>query len=583
MTWWARRRLRTRNFLPYSVLIVGVLLATLWVVGAAVGGWVEGSLKRQFDVTGNVFRGLMAERADRLIGETQLLAGDFALKRALATYYPETLASDASNHGERMGVDLLWFTDEKGRLIATSHGEAQPGRDLTTLAPLAAAMASDTPSVAVTALDGGLVQIAAVPVFGPDPIGYLLAGEAIDDVTARELQANTGPEVSFLTASRAFATSWPDTERTRLFPGGAIAVDALRERLARDPGGAGERSAFLLSGHDDRLLSILIPIEAQLGEPLFALVQESYDRALGPLAMLPRWVALIGAVGLLAALLVGGVIAGGIAAPVQALVAAMRRVLTGDFRQRLTVTREDEIGFLADSFNEMVAGLEEREQIKDTFGRFVSRDVAAAVLGGKLPLGGEWREVTILFQDVRGFTSLAERIDPAVLVGIVNRLFTEMVAAVEAEGGVIRQFTGDGVMALFGAPVVHGDDPARAVRAALDMHARLPALNAQLATENLPALRIGVGIHTGAVIAGRFGPDSRSEYSVIGDAPNLASRIEGLNKELHSELLVSAETAARLGSEFCFGRRVVLAVKGKEKPVEVVEVLSAAPAARQVG
>jgi len=583
MSWWARRRLRTRIFFPHSVLIVGVLLATLWVVGAAVGRWVEGSLKRQFDVVGNVFGGLMAERADRLIGETSLLASDFALKRALATYDPATLASVAGNHGDRIGVDLLWFADEKGRLLATSHGEAEPGRDLTTLAPLAGAMASDTPSVAVTEVDGGLVQIVAVPIFGPDPIGYLLAGEAIDDATARQLQANTGPAVSFLTPTRAFASSWTESERARLFPDGTIALAELRQRLAQNAGQSGERPAFLLTDHGERLLSVLIPIEAQLGEPLFALVQESYDRALGPLAYLPRWVALIGALGLLAALLVGGVIAEGIAAPVQALVAAMRRVLTGDFRQRLTVTREDEIGFLANSFNEMVAGLEEREQIKDTFGRFVSHDVAAAVLGGKLPLGGEWREVTILFQDVRGFTSVAERIDPPVLVGIVNRLFTEMVAAVEAQGGIIRQFTGDGVMALFGAPVVHDDDPARAVRAALDMLARLPALNAQLAAENLPALRIGIGVHTGEVIAGRFGPDSRSEYSVIGDAPNLASRIEGLNKEVQSELLISAETAARVGDEFQFGRRVVLAVKGKEKPVEVVEVLSGAAAARQVG
>ena len=105
-------------------------------------------------------------------------------------------------------------------------------------------------------------------------------------------------------------------------------------------------------------------------------------------------------------------IAGGIAAPLQALVAAMRRVLAGDFGQRLHVRREDEIGFLAGSFNEMVAGLEERETIKETFGRFVSRDVATAVLSGQLPLDGERREVTILFQDVRGFTTMAEHTEP---------------------------------------------------------------------------------------------------------------------------------------------------------------------------
>jgi adenylate cyclase len=585
MTWWARRRLRTRIFLPFSALVLATLLATLWVTGIAVSRWVESSLKRQFDATGNVFHALMQERAQRLRGETSLLAGDFALKRAIATYDPGTLQSVANNHRERIGVDLLWITDENGRLLAASGGEAEPGRQLTGLAPLAEAMKTDEPAVAVTELDRRLVQIVAVPVFGPDPIGYLLAGVAIDDATARQLNTNTGPAVSFLTPSRLFASSWPPAERDQLFPGGSAGPPALREQLT-DVGAAApdtERSTFLLPLRGDRLLSLLVPIPAQLPEPLFALVQDSYDRALGPLAALARRVGVIGAGALLGALLVGGVIAAGIAAPVQALVTAMRRVLTGDFSQHLRVRREDEIGFLAGAFNEMVVGLAERERIKETFGRFVSRDVAAAVLSGQLPLDGERREVTILFQDVRGFTTIAEHTDPPRLVRIVNRLFTEMVAAVEAQGGVIRQFTGDGVMALFGAPVVHDDDPARAVRAALDMLARVPALNARLEAERLPALRIGVGIATGDVIVGRMGPDARSEYNVVGDAANLASRVEGLNKELDTALLVSAATAAHLGPEFELGRRAVLPVKGKELPVEVVEVLGHAPGARRVG
>jgi class 3 adenylate cyclase len=121
--------------------------------------------------------------------------------------------------------------------------------------------------------------------------------------------------------------------------------------------------------------------------------------------------------------------------------------------------------------------------------------------------------------------------------------------------------------------VAHPDDPERAVRAALDMVARLPALNRQLEADGLERLRIGIGIHTGDVVAGRIGPDRRSEYSVVGDAPNLASRIEGLTKEMHTAILVSAVTAARLGDSFQLGRRAVLPVKGKEHPVEVVEVV----------
>src|SRR4029453_15838819 len=177
--WWARRRLRTRIFLPFSILILAILLATLWVVGAAVGAWVEGSLKRQFTATGNVFRALMAERAERLIGETSLLAGDFALKRAIATYDPDTLSSVAVNHRERIGVDLLWFTHENGRLLAAAGGHVDANAQLTALAPLSQAMSTDAPAVAVTEVENGLVHLVAGPIFGPDPIGFLSPAQGI--------------------------------------------------------------------------------------------------------------------------------------------------------------------------------------------------------------------------------------------------------------------------------------------------------------------------------------------------------------------------------------------------------------------
>jgi adenylate cyclase len=121
--------------------------------------------------------------------------------------------------------------------------------------------------------------------------------------------------------------------------------------------------------------------------------------------------------------------------------------------------------------------------------------------------------------------------------------------------------------------VQHDDDPERAVRAALDMVRRLADLNRQFLAEGLPVLRIGVGIHYGEVVAGRIGANERSEYSVVGDAPNVASRIEGLTKEMKATILISAATARRLGPGFELGRSAVLSVEGKEKPVEVVEVL----------
>jgi adenylate cyclase len=251
----------------------------------------------------------------------------------------------------------------------------------------------------------------------------------------------------------------------------------------------------------------------------------------------------------------------------------MERVLQGDLSQLWGPRTTDEFLDLGRGFNAMVLGLREREAIKDTFGRFVSQDVAAAVLENRVPLQGELREVTVLFQDIRGFTSLSEKTPPVLLLHMLNRFFTEMVAAVEAHGGTVKQFTGDGLMALFGAPVQHRADPIRAVRAALTMLERLDGFNQHRLQCGAAALRIGVGIHTGEVVAGNIGPDTRMEYGVVGDAVNLASRVQGLTKEVGATILVTDVTAARLEERFLFGKQAVLPVRGKTDPIQVIEIL----------
>lgn len=251
----------------------------------------------------------------------------------------------------------------------------------------------------------------------------------------------------------------------------------------------------------------------------------------------------------------------------------MHEVVRGNLRYRSKIEREDEIGFLARSFNDMVGGLEERAHIKDTFGRFVSHDVAEAVLSGNFPLEGERRDVSILFQDIRGFTHLSESLDPAALLRLLNQFLMEVVAAVKAEDGVVKQFIGDGVMALFAAPQAHADHPERAVRAALGIVDRLVALNEQIWQQNIAPLEIGVGIDSGEVMAGLIGPDSRVEYGVVGDPVNLANRGESLTKELRATVLVSKGIADRLGPAIVRGRTATLPVKGKKGFVEVVEVL----------
>lgn len=138
-------------------------------------------MKGELLVTGQVFQGLMVERAERLLTNTTLLAGDFALKRAMVTYDPSTLASVALNYQERIGVDLLWITDEAGVLLADSLGRQKIGQELAAFSPMVEALVSGEASAAIAAVDGALFQLVAVPVLGPDVIGFLLLGKGIDD------------------------------------------------------------------------------------------------------------------------------------------------------------------------------------------------------------------------------------------------------------------------------------------------------------------------------------------------------------------------------------------------------------------
>jgi adenylate cyclase len=565
---WSRASLRSKIFLAFSTLILGVLVAMFGLTQLVIGRDAAGTLNRELRTTGQVFESLLQQRAARLQSNSVLLANDFALKRVFATHFDpasydaETLASAGLSYRQRLGVELVWMADESGTLLAASPSRAPAGESLARSSPLKEALESQSAASAVVQIDGQLFQVVAVPVFAPDVIGFLMLGQVIDDSVAARLKRDTHSDVSFLTAAHVFASSWPADSRSRLL-----------KLVSHLPGAGAATLARPVTMGDERFVSLVLPVAAHLPQPLYALIQGSYDKALAPLHALQWRIAAIGIAALVTALLTGLLLSGNITDPVRTLVDSMDEVARGNLRQRAPIERPDEIGFLARSFNVMVAGLQEKEHIKDTFGRFVSHDVAEAVLNNRVPLTGERLEVSILFQDIRGFSVLSESLDPARLLRVLNQFFTEVVAAVEAEGGMVKQFTGDGVMALFGAPRPCPDHAQRAVRAALGLVARLALLNTQLRAQGLPPLRIGVGIHAGEVVAGLIGPDQRVEYGVVGDAVNLASRVEELTKDFGATILISKEIAARLGSEFVLGRSAMLPVKGKAQPVEVIEVV----------
>ena len=216
----------------------------------------------------------------------------------------------------------------------------------------------------------------------------------------------------------------------------------------------------------------------------------------------------------------------------------------------------------------------EKRKVSRLFGRYVSRDVYKQLMDRPelAELGGARREMTVLFSDIRGFTSVTEKGDPEALVAQLNEYFSRMVDIVFRHHGTVDKFVGDMVMALFGAPVDDMDHAEHAVAAAIDMVRELGELNRKWASEGRPWLDIGIGVNSGDMIAGNIGSSSIMSYTVIGDNVNLGSRLESLNKEYRTRIIISDATRSRLNRDYRIRPLGDVVVKGKTRPVAIFEV-----------
>jgi adenylate cyclase len=214
----------------------------------------------------------------------------------------------------------------------------------------------------------------------------------------------------------------------------------------------------------------------------------------------------------------------------------------------------------------------EKKRIKATFSRYVSANLVEELLNREIKLGGEKKEISVLFSDIRGFTSMSEKMQPEEVVGILNEYLTEMTDIIFKNNGTLDKFIGDAVMGLFGTPAYFPDHAMRAVRTAVMMQRKLTELNERWAGQGRQTLKIGVGINTGNVIAGNMGSLKRMEYTVIGDAVNLASRLESLNKELGTEIIISSSTYEQVKDHVKVKKFTDIKVKGKEELLTVYAV-----------
>ncbi|TWU41126.1 adenylate/guanylate cyclase domain-containing protein [Novipirellula artificiosorum] len=287
----------------------------------------------------------------------------------------------------------------------------------------------------------------------------------------------------------------------------------------------------------------------------------------------PAFAVAVGVVAILFGLSSSWMLGKMVATPVRLMKEAALKVARGHLDVRVDLLRADDFGLLIESFNSMVEGLRQREQLQQTFGRHVGQEAARQILSEQNSLAGREQDITVMFVDIRNFTQYASSHSPEQVVAALNVFFREAVEKIESHGGMTNKFLGDGLMALFGIGL-HSDQHAqRAVKAGLEMICCMKQASEKFADVGWPDLQIGIGINSGPAIVGSIGSPKRQEYTAIGDTVNVAARVEALTKAVGCQLLITRTTRDRLTEEFVIEAEPPQRVKGKSGTLEVFRVV----------
>src|SRR6266850_3129050 len=320
-------------------------------------------------------------------------------------------------------------------------------------------------------------------------------------------------------------------------------------------------------------ITAFAPIRNGPGQPIAVLdVDYSVTVYLARLAAVRNTIVGASLLGALAALILGVIVARRVAGPITALTETAARVQAGDLSVALPVRSRDEVGRLTRAFNEMIEGLRQRDFIRNTFGRYVSPEVARELLASPEAqrLGGEKREVTVLMSDLRGYTRFAELGDAQDVMAVLNEVLGRMTDVIIAHGSTINEFIGDAIFAIFGAPLAHPDHAERAAAAAIAMQRAMADVNEAHAQRGLPRFEMGVGINTGEAVVGNIGSEQRAKYAVVGAAVNLAARVEGCT--VGGQIFLTTSTLERIRGLAEVAPPVPVEVKGIAEPLLLYEL-----------
>ena len=562
------RRFSSQLLLLLAGLIALVQVAVYLLISRANERNARDHIEQNLQIGARIFRRTITDRIEYLAGSAKVMSGDYAIKPLLMQDQPDskTLRSVLISYVDRVKAPVITLFSPEGGLLATTEDmlgseNVGPFKYL-----IRKAGEGDMEQASDFAYLGGRLHVlVVVPLYAPYPSIAAWFGLAypIDAAFARSIKDITQLDVTF---SSAEAGAKPQVLASTL---NSSMAGMIARHGSATSGPINRIQTVTLDGED--YVSLFQPLPLLGDDPARIALQRSLKVELGPSRELESEVLLISLAALAVATFAALWIARGVSQPVQQLAEHTKHVAAGDYTRRIDLPRADELGQLATAFNQMTAGLAERDRVRDLLGKVVSPEIATQLLNSDLKLGGEEREVTILFCDLRDFTGMSEQMNPTDVLALLNRYLDRMSTIIERHGGVIDKYIGDAIMALFGAPITDTGAAGKAIAAAREMAQALEVLNRELVAEGRPALAFGIGINTARVVAGNMGSKTRLNYTVIGDGVNLASRLESLTKEPDYDTpIIVSEATLRASPNPPPARELgEVKVKGKAEAVKI--------------
>ena len=566
------RSFRTRLLVFLLALILPVLLGIYVFVNRENNQYTTDTIDSYLELGADVFDFTREEHKNTLLTITSTMTRDWGFRNAFGTGDPFTIIDAADNILLRSlgAADMMLIASMNGEVIIdtkTQGFDSLQGE----WRELMDAAANDDSGIAdaIINVSGVPYQITVIPLFLPTPVAWIFGGFPLDNRFAATVKQSIVSDVSIVEY-----VPQAQQAQVQVIASTLSADDQALLSAQLQGSGVTYSDTQRINLSDGEYGTLMRPLYGEQGDPLqiVAVIQKSYNENIENLEAFQRVLLQFYLVVIAVSLLVVVLLARSVTRPILDLATRVKRIEEGDYGQSVAIAGRDEISQLAGSVNHMALGLAEKEKVRDLLGKVVSHEIAEELLSKKIELGGEEKIVTVLFADIKGFTTLCESAPPEAVLTLLNRYLSAITKVIEDNHGVVDKYTGDSVMALFGAPLSRENDAANAVQAALDIQECMVQMNQTHRQEGIGLMEAGIGVHTGLVVAGNLGSQNRLNYTVIGDSVNLSARLEGLTRKYNTANIVS-EACVRNAPEFIYRELDLVQVAGKSEPVRIYEAV----------